>query len=346
MMFDWLRFLRDHHIPYVTEGPNTSKGNASIACPWCGSADKSQHMGLSLDANHPFFGCWRNRSHRGSHPEFLIAKLLGLSREQAKRYVEVQGSNPDAFAEAMASLTKEKEEKDKKRQEIKWPETFRKFSEPEAGRAPFESRFFDYLKVTRGFGTSPRTWQAIDRFNLHWCLQGEYTGRIIIPVFDHTTDILACWQGRAITKKAVNRYKSLEDEKSYRNIKDCLLFPYDWEIKPNETLVVTEGAFDAIKLDTFGTEFGVTATCIFGLTLQPAQLLALSKLRGKFRRLVILLDATATPESAIMVSQIGEFFGSGVSAGSLPEGVKDPGDLTPAQAVTLAKSLSGFGRGK
>src|ERR1044071_2686938 len=85
MALDWFQFLRQNNIPYTTTGPNASRGRVNIKCPFCGSADPSEHMGISIRGSG--WSCWRNDSHRGVDNARLVAQLLRCSQAEAKRIV-------------------------------------------------------------------------------------------------------------------------------------------------------------------------------------------------------------------------------------------------------------------
>src|SRR3990167_1829573 len=100
MPLDWPSFLKDHNIPFATEGKSVTRGNIAIKCPWCGDDDPSQHLGIHLQ--HGYWNCWRNQNHRGRKPHRLIMRLIGCDYEAAEDIV-VGGrglSGFDAMAQA------------------------------------------------------------------------------------------------------------------------------------------------------------------------------------------------------------------------------------------------------
>jgi hypothetical protein len=340
MRFDWQRFCTERRIHFVTSGPNTAKGNISIKCPFCGSADDSQHMGLSTNVNRPSWGCWRDQAHRGKRPESLIMKLLGISYKEAAGLVESQMNNPDAFGRVIDALKDGGEEEPTKtagtKTELQMPPEFRPFDFKDKHYA--QGRFVLYLSNAvpygRGFGMA--AFKVIKDYNLHWCVTGDYAYRLIIPVYHEGK--LVTWSGRAVTHATI-RYRSLEKGQDVRNIKDSLLLPYRRLNVRKRLLIVTEGQFDALKLQTFGAHLGMDAVCVFGLTLSNLQLDWLGKIKHRYSQVAVLLDSGETSGSVRMVDQIHELFGGPVLTAKLPPDVKDPGDLLPAQVETLVKSL-------
>lgn len=343
MRFDWQRFCSDYRIHFETQGPNTAKGNISIKCPWCGSADESEHMGLSLDQHKPWYACWRSQMHRGKDPSILVAKLMGWPLTQARVFIEDQQGNPDDFEAALSSLSQGRTslQETRGRKILEMPKDFRTFKE--ADEWSVLKRFASYL-FGRGF---EKYMPLVERYDLRWAVTGDYRHRIIVPV-KHSDGTLATWTSRAIGPAAL-RYKSLDDNQgmkyvNYRNVKDCLLFHRDSLQEPQDrVLIVAEGPFDALKLDYLLFEWGFTATCLFGVAMSQAQLVSLSRIGRLFKSIVVLLDATATTESSIIVSQLQEVIGGGVRQGRLPSEVKDPGQLSRLQVGELLK-LNGLRR--
>lgn len=343
--FDWKRFCKDNRISFVESGPNTAKGNISIQCPWCGAADKSQHMGLSLVLNDPKYGCWRSSMHRGKNPAMLISKIMGWPMSQAITYVETQQGNPDDFELAIAAMSAPKETQARRAPtgSLIMPTEFREFTKEKEVWNPtkplgVELRFLNYLIRDRGFSTPESLFALIHKYHLRWCISGDYQFRIVIPVYHN--GLLVSWTARALGN-AVIRYKSLEDEKSPRNIKDCLLLhSTSLDNAKDKALVLCEGPFDAMKIDVFGSKFGVSATCMFGLTLSDSQLATLSRIGKLFKKVVIMLDSTTGAEGDILFSQVEELMGRGVEVAKLSPNVKDPGELTGFQVRSIVKRLT------
>ncbi|MGH7868954.1 MAG: hypothetical protein ACREP9_15290 [Candidatus Dormibacteraceae bacterium] len=209
MNFDWQQFCSTYEIPFVTAGPNTAKGNISIHCPWCGHADPSEHLGLSLTPFTPYYNCWRNQNHRGRNPAFLVAILLQCSVERATAIVEAQEANPDAFEQTLSKLREpapSQKAAERERSELGMPKDFRAFH----WDGGLERNFIRYL-LGRGFdGAAVRA--MCRRYRLKWAVTGDYRMRVIIPVY--VKDRLVTWTARAISDTASLRYRSLPVEAS------------------------------------------------------------------------------------------------------------------------------------
>ena len=305
---DWTGFLNDHQIEYVTRGPNTAKDHVSIRCPWCADEDPSQHLGISL--NTEAWGCLRNAAHRGHSASRLIAALLGCSTAEAK-LIETQYSkaDPDALPTLEASWRHAPEPTSEELPTL-WHIT----------RTGSSAKYWNYLKK-RGFA-SPT--EVIERYHLKCCLLGRFKDRLIIPFYrDHH---MIAWTGRAIAPVVqAPRYLSSKLVKT-------TIFNED-ELRTNGKgkLFIVEGPFDALKLDLYGQQYGARATCVFGTAMSMDQIVILNALRKRFKRVVVLFDVDAIGPTAEATEWL-----RGAEFGSLPEGIKDPGDLSEQQIKTLA----------
>jgi hypothetical protein len=307
---DWIALLEDHHVPYVTSGPNTKKGEVSVKCPWCGPDDPSEHLGIKLEGEA--WGCHRNQQHRGKGPKKLVQALLGCSFNQARLVVEQYNqADPDSLADA---IFEQKEAPVKAVQRLKLP--------AEAYPIPPKGRFIDYIR-SRGFD-SPAL--VANRYGLKCCTVGRWKDRILIPVFNEYSQLIA-WTARAIMRPvSAPRYLSSSD------VIKTTLFDID-SLYGGDVLFVTEGPMDAIKVDYYSSMRNCRATAVFGTSITPAQISLLSKVAKRFKKTVILLDTDAI-ESAFNLS---DWLPNAV-VGQLPDGVKDPGDLTKDQVVALVNS--------
>jgi len=272
--------------------------------------------------------------HRGKNPAILVAKLVGWRLSEAQSYIETQGSNPDDFAKAVSSLQEKavvEEKLDGKN--LYMPQQFRKFD----GRFPrSEQRFKDYLRG-RGFKSGLELMSHF--YDLHYCVSGEYAERLIIPVCQG--GVLITWTARAIKTTNI-RYKSLEDDYSIINIKNCLMVRRRLRFANQPSiLVLVEGPIDYMKVDFYGRHKGVEAGCLFGKTLSDEQRISLLKMHRYFKRIYVLLDEDARLDCGIMVSELKEIIGDKIKPLTMPKGsAEDPGDLTIEQIERLSKRLS------
>lgn len=312
---NWIEFLTDNNIEFVTRGPNTRRGEVSVQCPMCGHDDPSQHLGISLISEN--WGCLRNMAHRGHAPYVLVAALLDCSYEQARLVVaQYSTANPDGPLTA-AWLN----------QPVKTPHKA-------IVRLPSESRAIEFG------GSTTRFWNYLRRrgfdpdvlcqlYGLTCCTTGKWTNRILIPITQNKE--LIGWQGRWIYHGGSNqaqripRYLSSSEEvkQSVYNADNCT---------GGKALFICEGPFDALNIDVYGRDVGVRATCTFGVSLTTHQIALLNEVGKRFDRVVLLFDPDAIAASYDLLDW---FRPCNAVMGELPQGVKDPGDLTKKQVFQL-----------
>jgi hypothetical protein len=294
---NWIEFLNDNLIEFVTGGANTSKNHISINCPFCEGSDPSQHMGINLTNNHWY--CWRDKTHRGSKPEFLISRLLRVSASQARLLCQAYEGAIDQFDALGATISAPQAIVP-----ITWPTEFE----------PLTERYLNYL-FDRGFD-QPKKLAAY--YNLECCQVGRWKQRLIIPVLDKDRNILG-WQGRVIVKPKIAPRYLTSHQQVKRNVFNLQNLNEDGEI-----LFVCEGPIDSIKIDFYGKP-RFKATCLFGVSPTLDQVVQLSNLMHRFKKTIILFDLDA--------AGISGGFGlsdwlSKVTIGGLPIGYEDPGSLS------------------
>jgi hypothetical protein len=313
---NWQDFLTDNQIEWVSRGKNTARGEISIRCPWCGNDDPSQHLGINMSTGQ--WGCLRNPEHRGHSTTYLIGYLLGCSQHQARMIVDQYSrSDPDQID------TSEIPEADAEwfsKAKLVLPETE---ALPELRPIRPQSsteRFWNYLQ-DRGFDI-PGT--AIHQYKLQCCLTGPFKDRLIIPLYQRRS--LIAWTGRALGNPvSAPRYLSS------KRVKETI-FGEDDLMEGGKLLFIAEGVFDAMKLDHYGRDQGVRATCGFGISLSMEQIVLLNSRRNRFKKTLILFDRDAVEPAFIAKDWLPS---STVTVGHLPEGVKDPGELSKEQVQEL-----------
>jgi 5S rRNA maturation endonuclease (ribonuclease M5) len=315
---DWVGFLDDNAVTYVTRGPNTRSGEVSVQCPWCGEDDPSQHLGISLESEN--WGCLRSVEHRGKSAAKLIQALLGCSYTQAKLIASQYSlADPDALPDA-TTLFDTPTKPFQAPVRLIMPAEFEPVRRTGNGK-----RFWQYLH-SRGFENPSH---LADCYDLRACHVGEWKDRLIIPFYEDGE--LIGWQGRALGKpRSAPRYLS-----SSEALKQTV-FNYDRMKEGGEILFICEGPFDAIKLDYYGNKFGVCAVCTTGTTFSTGQVSILNSEGRLYRRVVCLFDPDAVGPSFHIADWLAHL---APIIGILPDGVKDPGDLTRAQVEELCQSL-------
>lgn len=333
MAFDFRAFLERNGIPYVERGPNVARGHLGIKCPWCGSADPSEHMGIQLGTN--YWGCWRNAQHRGKHPAPLVAKLLGISKLEARLLVNDEShSDPSDFDRFVQKLNNPKQEqKVEERKPLSFPAEFR----PLSRKTEYGRRFWDYLRG-RGFSDNQILYLKKE-FRLRYCLSGAWRWRIIVPVY--LDGRLVNWTGRSIRKDAKVRYLSLSHEESSgpsmpranASIKSTVL-NFDSLLKTGgRRLYVTEGPFDAMRLDAVLNLVQMRATCLFSTSMSTEQRFLLGELASQFDEIVVLMDPAMEHVAWRLASDLASI---GATYELVPDDAEDPGAMTVEQIKDLA----------
>lgn len=322
MRFDWHRFCIDHGVDFITKGRDLGQGKIGIRCPFCD--DRGEHLGMSLDHEHPWWKCWRCHA-SGRFPQFLICKLLGVARKRADEIVAEHGK---VFPDEFDNLLIERLTSVKKAVEQPALELPRGCHELWTGR-PGADRFLRYLSDDRGFGNDAR--DVAECYALHYAMVGEQAWRIVFPVV-YGGELVA-WVGRSIHAAATLRYKA-DDAGA---IKDYVS-NYDELVNGADKLAMVEGPMDWIKLDYYGQQFGLRATCTFGVSPNEKQSFKLRKLVQAARRGFVIYDREASAEGFRLADELSATSGRKVATVTLSL-TKDPGAMTPAEIRGLASNL-------
>lgn len=330
-MFNWRAFLDQHRIPYVTEGPNTPRGSLGVKCPFCGSADPSEHMVLRPFGN--YWHCWRDRAHRGSNPAKLVQAILGCSLAKAhdltKSHKSIPPISEDLHQQIELSLSRSSLVASSSLTPTvhypQMPDQFREFSNDYAALP-----FLTYLS-NRGFHELVRKPDLLTfKYDLHYCVSGPFKGRIIFPVVQNGN--LISWTGRSIypASKKIYRYKSLTTDPDKARemglkpaaapLNNALLWQ-DRLQRGGSTLVITEGPFDALRVRYLGQADGIMATCLFTSMPTLRQLAIIRGLAPKYDRMITLMDSDARTKNERIRQQLSPI----VETAWLKEG--DPGDI-------------------
>ena len=324
-LFDFDAFLRRERVDFITKGANVAKNHVNVHCPFCGADDPSHHLGINLDTGN--WGCWRNHTHRGRKPHRLVRALLGCSWDKAAQIVgETTIVEEKTIGELLEEVRRPKDAGLAPLEEIDLDPSFRQveFEGPHKSA----SRFGDYLHQ-RGFVNPPN----VARFyGLRCCSTGLWKGRLIAPLTFRSR--LIGWTGRTI-EDSIPKYRSHPSGDAIKRI----LFNYDEAAEGGRFLVLTEGPFDAMKVDYYGQTSGVRAVGLLGVTTTPSQRALLGILSQRFDHVVILLDPDATLASIRLMGELA-YLRPPPERFELPPGVKDPGDLDRRQVWMLCDELS------
>lgn len=326
MAFDWQTTLTHYGVAFATSGKNVSKHNFVVHCPFCGAEDQGMHMSVSTDGKG--WRCFRRVEHRGRRPHRLLAALLNISIQQAARLVGDSLYVPSDILSAVQAALGVNGKAQEARKPPAMPSSFAKISTTSVLARPGAA----YLE-RRGF-TDKQIDRMTERYGLRYCRSGSYKGRVIFPVV--MDGELKAWTGRHVGSSDL-RYKSLSADPEKANdegfepalgpISDYLLFYDRVDTSRADTLYLCEGPFDALKVDVLAQGDAV-ATCFFTAAPSRAQVDLLFELIPTFKYTWLMLDR-GTLATALRVRPM--LTGLNLSIAHLPEGVKDPGDLTQRQ---------------
>lgn len=323
---NWEPFLSSYGIKYITKGPNLGRGWIGLSCPFCHD-DPSYHLGVNI--KHGYWNCWRNSSHKGHLPHYLIMELIGCSYQQACDIVGT-GSKPN-FSKRGDFSGKINLDLLSPNRDTQKPSELELLAEFRDIPTSALSRVFaiPYL-MSRG-NSQEESLSLARQFNLKFSMKGQFSYRIIFPITLFGN--LVTWTGRTVIPKQVPRYKTLTTDykksreagvpQAIESIHDCL-FDFDnlFENGLGGTLVITEGPFDAVRISQFGRDRRIFGTCIFGIALTSPQIGLLARLAPRFRKVILLADRDAIGKT---MTSLPEWLG--FQAKALPSHVKDPGEL-------------------
>jgi hypothetical protein len=189
-----------------------TKGQISVNCPYC---DDGKNKGnLEINMNEHVFKCWSCSESNGTHGH--LGKLMDMfgTKRQKKVY--------ELFK------PKETNVKEYRLKKIELPKEFIQFKDANPIHIPHKEAV-KYLK-TRGI-----TNQIVEKYNIGFATEGEYSGRIIVPSYNLEGE-LNYFVSRAWFKTK-NKYKNPEAPKETIIFNEKFI---DWE----SPIYICEGVFD------------------------------------------------------------------------------------------------------
>ena len=332
-VINWRQFLTENRIPFIESGANVKRGELSIQCPFCGSADPSKHIGLNLVTG--WWSCWRNRAqHSGKSPLRLIMRLLHVPYARARElaglsedYIDPEGF--DAIAARVMGRNKDVVDPSRDRQFLDMDPSFYpiKFT----GRT---RRIWNYL-WDRGFDDATDIKELCEEYHL-MAGAGRFADRVIIPYFQDGE--LVTWTGRAIADSTM-RYRDLSIDESLLAPKETL-FNHDCMFDGGKALIIQEGPFDVLKVDFYGKARGVRSVGLSTNSIKQQQAFLLQTAVGKFDDIIIMLDTKSRlgiVDSMRMKQDL--HFIPNLSIKSVPYGAGDGGNLTAEQVIQWSREL-------
>ena len=324
-MLNIKNIFSQYNIEYAESGKNISKGWIGINCPFC-EEDEGFHLGINEKSR--FWSCWKNSKHRGKGYYNLFKKLLKCSEQQLRLLCEDKKLLiEDEFNSIKDKLNIKTDRKENKVELLNFLPEFM-----EIKNSGITKRFWDYL-VERGFDNPDI---IISKYNLKCCLVGEYKFRIIIPIYKDGK--LVTWTSRSLYKNAKLRYLTHPIKDSVLNIKDTL-FNYDYINNGGEVLFITEGPFDAIKMQYLFPFPSYKATCLYTKSISDVQEVLLYYIAPNYNKVILLLDKNEISQSFFMMSNLS--FISNFETMIFPfNDIKDPGELTKEHMNILLNTIN------
>ena len=332
--FDWRPVLSEHRVPFIERGPNVKRGELNIRCPWCGSADPSFHLGISLETG--WYSCWRNRQqHSGKSPVRLLMRLLGLGYEAAREAAGLDESyiDPEGFSAMAGRLLRppdEPEGADLPSRSLAPDKYFVPITE-----APLTRRFWNYL-YGRGFDGGDIDSVCAD-YGLFAARHGQYAWRLVLPYY--VAGEMVTWTARAIAPSSA-RYLDCPIATAITPAKRTL-YNHDAAASGGRILVVVEGPLDALKLDAYGRGAGVRAVGLSTNSLTEDQVYLLEEASTGFDRVVIMMDNKTDFGLADSMRMRGQLRSSRFGIERVPFGRGDAAELTPREVRQWAVAVVG-----
>ena len=297
-MIDWRALFDEIHVEWKDRGPNSSRSNINLSCPWCGD-DPSMHLAVAL--NGKGYYCYRNPGqHSGQRLETLLVKL-GVGRTEAQSLLAHHSGKDSPEAARPRPLPQVGE----------LARAWGRF-EP-AADYPF---CLEYLEA-RGFD-DPLLLAA--RYDLRYARLGKWSGRLLIPYYEKGD--LVSWTGRALSPRSEPKYLMRADTGS-----GLLYVPM---VADYDCGVIVEGPLDALKIAAAGRRDRFHAAALCGKALNPAKLLRIKEFLLRCTHTFLALDADV-PLIQIMqtMAVVRPLVPSRhIERLRLPEGRKDPGELS------------------
>jgi hypothetical protein len=218
-----------HRIDWKDRGANCARQHVNVACPLCKN-DPSYHMSINESTGEYY--CFRNPSHCGHNLGWLL-KVLRIPEKTIAAF----NLNSTPGTRTWTPDTRDYGS-------LRY---FTPAEESDEALAYLESRLFSEPK------------NVCRQFNLKVSVEGEWAGRLIIP-------LTVGWTGRSMRSHLNLRYKAHTSQDGY--------FHYNHH---SSSAIIVEGAIDAMRIASVTNQFDGYGKC--GNRLSPALLLALHERR-------------------------------------------------------------------
>ena len=257
-----LEIVRDFIFTHFTQVTEKKNGTHFLArCLLCGDSKKNirkKRFNLDYKNGKPVYKCWNCGATGSFFKLYMLVK--GCSKEQAKQ---------DLFKYNTNNLTKILNSPRKSPEIVTFTPTlkFNNYLKDFCGHNfPVDSYLYPkYLEIIENFVESRKV--PIE-YQILYAYQGDYAGRLIIPVFDKLMN-LEYFQARRLPNSNIQpKYKNPADAEKQNIILNKHRFRND------RCIIITEGLLDAFMIGPQGT------TCL-GKELSPGFLKTLKKYTNK-----------------------------------------------------------------
>ena len=239
---------------------------------------------LQINTQTGKWHCWV--SNQGGHNLFQLLKQVSAPRELYKE-----------LSEAVGTTFYTSEKKDDKQTILNLPKEAKPLWN---GGDSLQKLHALKFVMERGLDMSD-----IIRYNLHYCLSGQYQNRIIIPSYD-SDGVLNYFVGRDFYKGGM-KYKNPPIPKD--------IIGFDLYVDWNQPIVLCEGVFDAMAIKN-------NSIPLFGKTILPK--LYKKIIEKKVSHIIIALDDDAFDDSLKIIDK---FINQGIVVNFVKLKGSDPSEL-------------------
>ena len=276
---------------FIPRGGVEAKGPELIFyCPFCDHHKRKLQVNVDSQQWH----CWVCDA-KGRSVFSLVKKIGGATKQIYEELSQVYNTYRDTYASKGEVV------------QVKLPKEFQSLSINETSSGIVKLHALKYLKE-RGI-----TDEDIAKYNIGYCIDGEYSNRIIVPSYD-SNGILNYFVGRSIYPSKL-KYKNPPVTKN--------IVAFDLYINWNMPIVICEGVFDAMAIKR-------NAIPLLGKTLPEALLKKI--VFNKVPEVILALDADALATS-IKISQ--RLMRYGITTSRITIENEDPSDLGFSKMLKL-----------
>ena len=279
-----------------SKGQNLKKVNEYM---WWSPFVQHHKPKLQVNVQTGKWHCWV--SNQGGHNLFQLLKQVGAPRELYKELSDTLGTT---------YYTSEK--KDDKQVTLNLPKEAKPLWNGGDSVQKLHALKFIY---ERGLDMSD-----VIRYNLHYCLNGIYQNRIIIPSYDSNGQ-LNYFVGRDFYKGGM-KYKNPPVPKD--------IIGFDLYVNWSEPIILCEGVFDAMAIKN-------NSIPLFGKTILPKHYKKI--VENRVSHVTICLDDDAFKDSIEMASK---FMDNGIEVNFVKLKGKDPSDLGYKNMINQLDTSTGM----